>query len=125
MSREIGYEAWLLLLSLLMGVWQMMVYDCLRVLRLMFRHNSFWVGMEDFFYWCYAGLSVFMLLYEQNDGSLRAYVIAGVFFGMAAYDRLISRILFRSLKKAGKCFKIAGRKLGRFWPFHRTSRTGG
>ena len=46
MSREIGYEAWLLLLSLLMGVWQMMVYDCLRVLRLMLRHNSFWVGVE-------------------------------------------------------------------------------
>lgn len=29
-----------------------------------------------------------MLLYEQNDGSFRFYAVAGVFLGMAAYDRL-------------------------------------
>ena len=34
MSMQIRFEAWLLLLSLLVGCWLMLVYDLLRVLRL-------------------------------------------------------------------------------------------
>ena len=48
----------------------------------------------------------FILLYEQNDGVFRAYVIIGVFLGMILYDRLISRIFFKCLKKIGKCLRI-------------------
>lgn len=47
-----------------------------------------------------------MLLYEQNDGSFRFYAVAGVFLGMAAYDRFVSRIFFRCLKKFSRWFKI-------------------
>lgn len=84
----------------------MIIYDSLRLLRLLIRHNSFFVGMEDFFYWIYAGGAVFMLLYEQNNGSFRFYAVAGVFLGMAVYDRFVSRIFFRCLKKLGRWFKI-------------------
>ena len=51
MSMQIRFEAWLLLLSLLVGCWLMLVYDLLRVLRLMIKHSSFVMGIEDFFYW--------------------------------------------------------------------------
>ena len=54
MSMQIRFEAWLLLLSLLVGCWLMLVYDLLRVLRLMIKHSSFVMGIEDFFYWIYA-----------------------------------------------------------------------
>lgn len=50
-------------------------------------------------YWLYAGLVTFILLYEQNDGVFRAYVIGGVFAGMILYDRFISRIFLKCLKK--------------------------
>lgn len=106
MSGRIQYEAWLMVLSLVTGAWLMLAYDTLRVLRLVVRHNAFFVGVEDFFYWVYAGLVTFMLLYEQNDGEFRLYVIAGVFLGMILYDRFVSRIFFRCLKKAGKCFRM-------------------
>lgn len=106
MSEWVEYQCWLMVLSLMTGAWLMMAYDTLRVFRLMIRHGPFWTGTEDFFYWIYAGLVTFMLLYEQNDGGLRMYVIAGVFLGMILYDRIISRIFFRCLKKLGKCFKI-------------------
>lgn len=49
MSMQIRFEAWLLLLSLLVGCWLMLVYDLLRVLRLMIKHSSFVMGIEDFF----------------------------------------------------------------------------
>ena len=81
MSMQIRFEAWLLLLSLLVGCWLMLVYDLLRVLRLMIKHSSFVMGIEDFFYWIYAGTATFMLLYELNDGGVRMYAVAGVFAG--------------------------------------------
>ena len=110
MSGVIRYEAWLLMLSLATGGWLMLVYDTLRVFRLMIRHSAFAVGLEDFFYWIGAGVVTFNLLYEQNDGGLRAYVIGGVLGGMILYDRLISRIFFKGLKKLGKKFTIKSGK---------------
>ena len=84
----------------------MIVYDSLRLLRLLIHHNSLFMGMEDFFYWIYAGPATFMLLYELNDGGVRMYAVAGVFAGMILYDKIVSRFLFAALKKAGKWFKI-------------------
>ena len=110
MSGVIRYEAWLLMLSLATGGWLMLVYDTLRVFRLMIRHSAFAVGLEDFFYWIGAGVVTFNLLYQQNDGGLRAYVIGGGLGGMILYDRLISRIFFKGLKKLGKKFTIKSGK---------------
>ena len=106
MSMQIRYEAWLLLLSLLVGGWLMRVYDLFRVLRLMVKHSSFVRGIEDFLFWIFAGVVTFMLLYELNDGGVRMYAVAGVFAGMILYDKIVSRFLFAALKKAGKWFKI-------------------
>ena len=103
---QIRYEAWLLLLSLLVGGWLMLVYDLFRVLRLMIKHSSFARGIEDFLFWIFAGIVTFMLLYELNDGGVRMYAVAGVFTGMILYDKIVSRFLFAALKKAGKWFKI-------------------
>ena len=110
MSMQIRYEAWLLLLSLIVGSWLMMVYDLLRVLRLMIKHSSFIRGMEDFLFWIFAGAVTFMLLYEQNDGGLRLYAIVGVLLGMVLYDKIVSHFLFAALKKAGKWFKMKRNK---------------
>ena len=110
MSGVIRYEAWLLMLSLATGGWLMLVYDTIRVFRLMIRHSAFAVGLEDLFYWIGAGVVTFNLLYQQNDGGLRAYVIGGVLGGMILYDRLISRIFFKGLKKLGKKFTIKSGK---------------
>ena len=106
MSERIYYELLLTALSLITGGWLMAVYDGFRFLRILIRHNSLFVGIEDFFYWIYAGTATFMLLYELNDGGVRMYAVAGVFTGMILYDKIVSRFLFAALKKAGKWFKI-------------------
>ena len=106
MSMQIRFEAWLRLLSLLVGCWLMLVYDLLRVLRLMIKHSSFVMGIEDFFYWIYAAVMTFLLLFYENSGIVRAYIIACVFFGMIFYDKIISRNVFQLLKKLKKWYKI-------------------
>lgn len=106
MTDQIRYEVCLAVLGFITGCWMMVVYDALRIFRLMIAHNAFFTGLEDFFYWIYGGALCFMLLFEQNQGRFRAYIIAGVFAGMALYDRLISRFLFRCLKKLENWIRI-------------------
>lgn len=106
MSVPIVYEVKLLLYSLLTGAGLMMTYDLLRIFRIFIPHSHFFVGIEDMIYWVYAALITFSLLYEQNDGGLRGYVIAGVFAGMFLYDRLVSRFFLKFLKNLRKYLKI-------------------
>ena len=106
MSVHIVYEVRLLLYSFATGAGLMMTYDFLRILRIFIPHLPVIMGVEDMVYWVYASLVTFSLLYEQNDGSFRFYAVAGVFLGMAAYDRFVSRIFFRCLKKFSRWFKI-------------------
>lgn len=98
-SREIFSQAVLLASCLGLGGWLMLCYDLLRISRLIFSQKDWLIGLEDFFYWVYVSLSVFSLLYRQNDGIIRGYVILGVFLGMAVYDRIISRNLLKVLQK--------------------------
>ncbi len=106
MSQNIQIEAQLLALSILTGAALMMAYDVLRILRLLIPHSWAVIGVEDLFYWCAAGLSVFYLLYRENDGSLRMYVIGTVLLTMVAYDRCFSRFFLKLLKKTGRWIRM-------------------
>lgn len=106
MSQNIQIEAQLLVLSILTGAALMMAYDVLRILRMLIPHSWAVIGVEDLLYWCMAGLLVFYLLYRENDGSLRMYVIGTVLLTMVAYDRCFSRFFLKLLKKAGRWIRI-------------------
>ncbi|MCI9590969.1 MAG: spore cortex biosynthesis protein YabQ [Lachnospiraceae bacterium] len=104
-------EIQITLSSLVVGAWLMMCYDVLRVFRILIRHGSFWTGAEDFIYWLYAGVTTFLLLYQENDGGLRWYIIAGTFAGMVIYDRFFSRIYLKLLKKAVEWIRMKLHKI--------------
>lgn len=106
MSPNILTEGRLLLVSAATGMGLMAVYDIFRVLRLLIPHKSFFVGLEDFIYWIFSGLITFYLLYRENDGALRSYIIGGVLLSMVCYDRIFSQNFLKLLKKAGRCFRI-------------------
>lgn len=99
MSREIQSQAVLLASCVGLGAWLMFCYDLLRVFRLLLPQKSWAISLEDLIYWIYVSLSAFSLLYRQNDGALRSYVVIGMFLGMAAYDRIISQNVMRLLQK--------------------------
>lgn len=99
MSANIQYEMELLSVSVLTGAGLMIVYDCLRVFRILCPHRAAWVGIEDMLYWIYTSVMVFTLLYREQDGVVRSYVVAAVFVGMVVYQQLISKNFLNSLKK--------------------------
>lgn len=109
-SEAVFHEAHACWRSLLAGVLLMMLYDLLRLFRLLVKHSAGMVGVEDVIYWVFASLAVFGLFYLENDGALRFYMIGAVAFGMILYDRIVSINFFRVLKKAGRCFRIKIRK---------------
>ena len=106
MSDYIFLEAELAVHSFLLGLILMVSYDLLRLLRLLIPHNALAIGIEDFIYWIYCALMTFWLLFLENSGVLRAYVIIGVFIGMILYDRIVSQTVFGVLKKVKRWFTI-------------------
>lgn len=109
MSLYIRDEAWLAAVSFLLGLILMASYDFLRLFRFFVPHGNLWKGLEDFFYWIYCAVMTFSLLYKENSGVLRGYVIACVFLAMVLYDRIVSRNVFGLLQKIGRWIKIKGR----------------
>lgn len=106
MSPDIHFEARLLMMGVAAGAGLMALYDLLRVFRLLVRHGWLWIGLEDLGYWIFSGFAVFYLLYRENDGALRMYVIGTVLLAMVVYDRLCSVFFRKVLKKIGRCFRI-------------------
>ncbi|MCI8660895.1 MAG: spore cortex biosynthesis protein YabQ [Lachnospiraceae bacterium] len=106
MSPDIHFEARLLMMGAATGAGLMALYDFLRAFRAVVRHGWLWVGIEDLIYWIFAGFVVFYLLYRENDGALRLYVIGTVLLTMIFYDRLCSAFFRKVLKKLRRCFRI-------------------
>lgn len=106
MSDSIRYEAHLFFMSICTGAGLEMVYDCIRIFRLVFRHKAWVVVTEDLLYGLYCSIMTFSLLYEQNDGNLRGFCICGVILGMAAYEGFVGRKLLKRLQKAVEWIKI-------------------
>lgn len=106
MSTYLAGEVRLASMSLVLGCVLMVSYDGLRLFRFFIPHSRFWTGIEDFLYWVYAAVMTFILLFSENSGIIRAYVIAGVFCGMILYDKIISRNVFRLLKKLKRWGKM-------------------
>ncbi len=106
MSAAIRYEVHLAVSSFATGAGLMIVYDLLRIFRMICPHSDLFVGLEDFGYGIYCAVMTFGLLYEQNNGALRGYAIAGTMAGMAVYQYMVSRILLKYLKKGQEYLKI-------------------
>lgn len=111
MSDYIYLEAELAVHSFLLGIVLMVSYDLLRLFRLLIPHNPLFIGLEDFIYWVYCAVMTFLLLFYENSGVLRGYVIIGVFVGMILYDRIVSQPVFSILKNIKIWFTI---KIKRF-----------
>ena len=89
-SETIAGEGSLLLASVLFGAGLMMLYDMLRIFRHLLKHKTAFLAVEDVIYWLICAVGIFALLYEENGGLLRWFVIGG-----AAAWMLLENILLR------------------------------
>lgn len=99
MEEFIVKEASLFLDSLFMGLLVMAAYDLLRLLRRIMPHKNIFVSMEDFIFWNLAGLFIFGLIYSENDGTIRWFIIVGIIVGAWIYIRSFGTFLVKFVAK--------------------------
>lgn len=76
--------------SFFLGIIITFVYDNIRVCRRVIRHNTFFISIEDLFFWIAVAISIFLLQHKENNGVFRWFSIIGAFIGMLLYRKIIS-----------------------------------
>lgn len=91
MSRDIIIEVYFLLSAIAMGLIITFVYDFILICRQVVKHNLFFISLEDFIFWAACAITVFYMLYEENNGILRWFAVLGAALGMLLYKKIIGR----------------------------------
>ncbi len=95
MSQDIINEVYFLGGSVFMGIVITFVYDFILIGRQVVRHSLFAVSLEDLVFWLACAVSVFYMLYEENNGVLRWFAVAGAAVGMLLYKRIMGKKFVR------------------------------
>ena len=105
-SGSIQNEMMLFGNAVFLGAALMLLYDVIRICRRILPRGIILVSIEDVIYWIVFGVAVFILLYRENDGAVRGFIVGGIAAGLFLYYQLLGRwlmkwmgILIRSLKK--------------------------
>lgn|GEM_PF-148937 len=100
MNQQMIAELHFFLTAILWGIGLVFLYDILRILRRIIRHNYFFIGLEDIIYWTIAGVLIFHMMYQQNDGIIRGFAILGICLGMYLYHISLSELLVAIISKS-------------------------
>ena len=92
-GEVIRTEAMFFGISFLVGMGLVLVYDVFRILRRVIKHGTVLIGIEDICFWLLCTVSVFLLLYKENDGMIRLFAFVGILFGMGIYLAVFSRFI--------------------------------
>ncbi len=112
-SETIGNEALVFGISILCGMGLVFAYDLFRIFRRLFVHGNIWIGIEDVCYWIFCTGAVFLLLYRENNGMMRAFCFLGIGLGGATYAFLFSCYVVKiCVKIFGGILKVFGKLIG-------------
>ena len=79
-----------------------LVYSVIRVVRRLWKHNLFFVSLEDLIFWIGTGIYLFIRIYQTSDGIIRWYFVLGVLFGGIITHFIISQISKKYIAKREK-----------------------
>jgi spore cortex biosynthesis protein YabQ len=97
MSSYIQEEILLFFSAAALGVLLLFSYDLLRALRRAIPHAPMLLALEDLSYWIAAGLCCFAVVYRENQGNLRFFLLQGLLTGAAVYHRTLEPVILRGL----------------------------
>lgn len=96
MSYTIITEMYFWLVCVVTGILMTFAYDCLILLRHIFRHSRLWVDIEDVIYWIISFFASFVVLYYENDGIIRFVAVLGAAVGMLIYRFTVGRFFVKT-----------------------------
>lgn len=89
MSQYIVQEVTFFLHSVLIGLVITFAYDWILIFRRLISHGKVLMSVEDLLYWLACGVSVFYMLYKENNGVLRWFAVMGAALGMLFYKLIV------------------------------------
>lgn len=90
MSDLIGLQMQFFLMSILSGIILLVVYDILRIFRRIIKHSRVMVSIEDILFWILGSIFIFVMMFKQNNGTIRGFAIMGMVIGMFLYNFFLS-----------------------------------
>ena len=92
MSSRMAGELELFAQAFVWGMTMMLAYDGLSLLRLLFRHGTALLAVEDLCYWIFGAIYIFGKIFQENHGMIRSFVFMGILLGMLCYHQSISPV---------------------------------
>lgn len=94
-SEQIAVQCMLFLSGAALGCGILAAYDMVRIWRRIVKHGTVWIAAEDMIFWCICGVICFGMLFRQNSGIVRGFIIFALICGMGIYYFLFSRTVVR------------------------------
>lgn len=95
-DSEAAYALRVFLFACLLGGVLSVFYGVFKILRIAIRFSAAAVAVQDFVFWFFSGLAVFMFALWQNDGIVRGYVLFGAVIGALFYYWTVGTLITRS-----------------------------
>ena len=92
-------ELHLIVQSVCLGAALCCLYDLIRILRRLFPRGTVFTGLEDLLWWAIAAVAVFALVYHENGGIVRAYIVVFVLSGMCLWELAAGRWLVKYISR--------------------------
>ncbi|MDD5936839.1 MAG: spore cortex biosynthesis protein YabQ [Lachnospiraceae bacterium] len=105
MNEFILAEVNFFLASFLWGVLLFLAYDQFVILRKIIHHAKPMIAIEDIGFWITAGILIFRMMYQMNDGVIRYYAVISLILGMKLYQILFSRMIVKAGSSVGLWIK--------------------
>lgn len=102
MILGIGKELSVFLQAVLAGNIIYLAYSVIRVVRRLWKHNLFFVSLEDLIFWIGTGIYLFIKIYQTSDGIIRWYFVIGVLLGGIVTHFIIFQISKKYIAKRRK-----------------------
>ncbi|TCT13050.1 spore cortex biosynthesis protein YabQ [Natranaerovirga pectinivora] len=100
MSEFITVQGQLFMITIASGIAIGVFYDIIRIFRRVVAHSNFLINIEDGLFWIISSVFLFVILFRQNNGVIRGYVIIGVLIGLVLYFAIASHYIVNGVSKS-------------------------
>lgn len=85
MNAYMGRELELFVKSMGCGALLVLLYDGIRILRIIGKRMKYLDAAVDLLFWSAAGLFLFFTCLRENEGRMRAYLLCGILLGAGVW----------------------------------------
>ena len=96
---NVSQQTWLFLWSCVLGVFLGIVFDILRVIRIIKKHSSVAVFIEDMLFIIFSSICIFIYIMQQARGEIKYFIFLGALLGFILYIVTVGNFVVNIIKK--------------------------